>query len=171
MTQPRMRLSATVLGAPDARALAAFYEQLLGWTRVADEPDWVMLRPPSGGTGLSFQSEPDLRPPGLAVSAGCTAHDDPSRHCRRRSRSRGWPGRGQRARGSPTSSRSSTCGSCSTRSGIRLSFPRPRLTAGPAPRGAPTACACMRRGPWGASVQCALIKDRVLGGVLTSRWA
>ena len=63
MTQPRMRLSATVLGAPDARALAAFYELLLGWTRVADEPGWVMLRPPSGGTGLSFQSEPDFVPP------------------------------------------------------------------------------------------------------------
>jgi catechol 2,3-dioxygenase-like lactoylglutathione lyase family enzyme len=58
-----MRLSATVLGAPDARALAAFYEQLLGWTRVVDEPGWVMLRPPSGGTGLSFQSEPDFVPP------------------------------------------------------------------------------------------------------------
>ncbi|MCI0441488.1 MAG: VOC family protein, partial [Chloroflexi bacterium] len=50
-----MRVSATVLDAPDARALASFYERLLGWTRVADEPNWVMLRPPSGGTGLSFQ--------------------------------------------------------------------------------------------------------------------
>ncbi len=63
MTQPRMRLAATVLDAPDARALAAFYEQLLGWTRVADEPGWVMLRPPDGGTGLSFQSEPNFVPP------------------------------------------------------------------------------------------------------------
>jgi len=63
MTQPRMRVSATVLGAPDPRALAAFYEQLLGWTRVADKPEWVMLRPPSGGTGLSFQAEPDFVPP------------------------------------------------------------------------------------------------------------
>ncbi len=63
MTHPRLRLAATVLDAPDARALAAFYEQLLGWTRVADEPGWVMLRPPSGGTGLSFQSEPNFVPP------------------------------------------------------------------------------------------------------------
>jgi catechol 2,3-dioxygenase-like lactoylglutathione lyase family enzyme len=63
MTQPQMRVSATVLGAPDPRALAAFYEQLLGWTRVTDEPAWVMLRPPSGGTGLSFQVEPDFVPP------------------------------------------------------------------------------------------------------------
>jgi catechol 2,3-dioxygenase-like lactoylglutathione lyase family enzyme len=58
MTGPRLRVSATVLDAPDARALAAFYERLLGWTRVTDEPGWVMLRPPDGGTGLSFQSEP-----------------------------------------------------------------------------------------------------------------
>jgi len=58
-----MRVSATVLGAPDPRALAAFYEQLLGWTRVADKSEWVLLRPPSGGTGLSFQSEPDFVPP------------------------------------------------------------------------------------------------------------
>jgi catechol 2,3-dioxygenase-like lactoylglutathione lyase family enzyme len=63
MTQPRMWISATVLGAPDAHALAAFYERLLGWTRVADEPHWVMLRPPSAGTGLSFQFEPDFVSP------------------------------------------------------------------------------------------------------------
>ncbi len=61
MTQPRMRLSATVLDAPDARALAAFYEQLLGWTRVTDEPGWVMLR--RRMAGLSFQSEPHFVPP------------------------------------------------------------------------------------------------------------
>jgi hypothetical protein len=30
-TPPRMTLSATVLDAPDARALAAFYQRLLGW--------------------------------------------------------------------------------------------------------------------------------------------
>jgi catechol 2,3-dioxygenase-like lactoylglutathione lyase family enzyme len=46
-----------VLNAPDPRALAAFYQTLLGWTVITDEPDWVMLRPPGGGTGLSFQTE------------------------------------------------------------------------------------------------------------------
>jgi catechol 2,3-dioxygenase-like lactoylglutathione lyase family enzyme len=63
MVQPRMRVSAAVLGAPDPRALAAFYEQLLGWTVVEAEPVWVRLQPPSGGTGLSFQSEPDYVAP------------------------------------------------------------------------------------------------------------
>jgi catechol 2,3-dioxygenase-like lactoylglutathione lyase family enzyme len=68
----RARLSATVLGAPDPRKLAAFYEQLLGWDVVANEParpgepaedGWVMLRPPGGGTGLSFQYERGYTPP------------------------------------------------------------------------------------------------------------
>jgi catechol 2,3-dioxygenase-like lactoylglutathione lyase family enzyme len=72
MGQPRARVSAAVLGSPNPRALADFYERLLGWTRVADEParpgappedGWVMLRPPTGGTGLSFQYEPDYAPP------------------------------------------------------------------------------------------------------------
>jgi len=72
MTSPRTRVSAAVLGAPDPRKLAAFYEQLLGWTTTVSEParpgqpaedGWVMLKPPEGGTGLSFQFEPGYRPP------------------------------------------------------------------------------------------------------------
>lgn len=68
-----------MLGAPDPRALAAFYERLLGWTVVANEgpmpgapPEdaWVALRPPSGGTGLSFQYEPDFRPPVWPAALG-----------------------------------------------------------------------------------------------------
>jgi catechol 2,3-dioxygenase-like lactoylglutathione lyase family enzyme len=61
--QPRLTLTATVLGAPDARELAEFYRRLLGWPLGADEPGWVTLRPPGGGAGLSFQTEPDyVRP-------------------------------------------------------------------------------------------------------------
>ncbi len=33
---PKMTLSSTVLGAPDARELAAFYQQIFGWTVVED---------------------------------------------------------------------------------------------------------------------------------------
>jgi catechol 2,3-dioxygenase-like lactoylglutathione lyase family enzyme len=55
--QPRMSLTATVLDAPDARALAQFYHRLLGWPIGRDEPDWATLRPPGGGPGLSFQTE------------------------------------------------------------------------------------------------------------------
>jgi catechol 2,3-dioxygenase-like lactoylglutathione lyase family enzyme len=61
--RPRMDLSGIVLDAPDADALATFYEALLGWTRIQDEPGWVKLRSPDGGAGLSFQEEPLHRPP------------------------------------------------------------------------------------------------------------
>src|SRR5947208_13697070 len=57
--RPRMTLTATVLGAPDARELAAFYQRLLGWPVGQDEPGWVTLRPPGDGAGLSFQTEVD----------------------------------------------------------------------------------------------------------------
>jgi len=65
-----MRLSATVLSAPDPSALADFYQRLLGWTVVEREPDWVMLRPPSGGTGLSFQPEPSYSRPVWPAAPG-----------------------------------------------------------------------------------------------------
>lgn len=53
------RLSAVVLGTDDPHMLAGFYRDLLGWDVVDDEPGWVMLRSADGGTGLSFQEEPD----------------------------------------------------------------------------------------------------------------
>lgn len=54
---PRMTLSGIVLDSPDARALAAFYRRLLGWSVKQDEPGWVALSAPGGGVGLSFQTE------------------------------------------------------------------------------------------------------------------
>ena len=55
--RPRMTLSGIVLDSPDARGLASFYSRLLGWAVGRDEPDWVTLPAPSGGPGLSFQTE------------------------------------------------------------------------------------------------------------------
>ena len=52
-----MRLSGVVLDSPDVSALAAFYRQLLGWEVDQDEPDWIKLKSPDGGAGLSFQTE------------------------------------------------------------------------------------------------------------------
>jgi hypothetical protein len=54
----RLELSGVVLDAPNAGALAGFYERLLGWERDDDEGDWVTLRNPAGGPKLSFQTEP-----------------------------------------------------------------------------------------------------------------
>jgi predicted enzyme related to lactoylglutathione lyase len=52
-----------VLDAPDARALADFYRQLLDWDLAEDSPDWVVLRAPDGSARLSFQTEPKYRRP------------------------------------------------------------------------------------------------------------
>ena len=53
-----------VLDAPDASALAHFYERLLGWTLYKDTPGWATLAPSeSQGYNLSFQTEPNyVRP-------------------------------------------------------------------------------------------------------------
>ncbi|WP_249667399.1 VOC family protein [Cellulomonas fengjieae] len=56
-------LSTTVLEARDANALADFYQRLLGWQVMVEEPGWVILRPPGGGTGISFSSDPLYAPP------------------------------------------------------------------------------------------------------------
>ena len=59
-----------VLEAPDASALGRFYADLLGWPVVEDEPGWVVLSPPAGGTALAFQSSPDYVPPVWPPVAG-----------------------------------------------------------------------------------------------------
>ena len=63
-------LTAAVLDSADPRALARFYQQLLGWPIGSDDPTWVTLRPDGGGAGLSFQLEPDHVPPVWPAAAG-----------------------------------------------------------------------------------------------------
>jgi catechol 2,3-dioxygenase-like lactoylglutathione lyase family enzyme len=59
---PQLSLRGIVLDSPDPRTLAGFYQRLLGWPVLQDEPDWVKLRAPEG-PGLSFQREPNyVRP-------------------------------------------------------------------------------------------------------------
>jgi catechol 2,3-dioxygenase-like lactoylglutathione lyase family enzyme len=65
-------LRQTVLDTTDARGLAEFYRQLLGWPyRPGDEApppgepdpdgaDWLVLRNPDGGIGLGFQQVSEL---------------------------------------------------------------------------------------------------------------
>jgi catechol 2,3-dioxygenase-like lactoylglutathione lyase family enzyme len=60
---PAIRLTASVLGTPDPRGLARFYQRLLGWPLRADDDEWATLRPADGGPGLSFQLETDHVPP------------------------------------------------------------------------------------------------------------
>ena len=63
MTAPRLRIAGTVLSARDARVLANFYECLLGWPRIVDEPGWVILRAESNSQGLSFHTDAEYRAP------------------------------------------------------------------------------------------------------------
>ena len=60
---PTFSLTASVLGTPDPRGLARFYQRLLGWPLRDDTDDWATLRPADGSTGLSFQLEADHVPP------------------------------------------------------------------------------------------------------------
>ncbi|MEV6632284.1 VOC family protein [Actinoplanes sp. NPDC051470] len=52
-----MTVTGVVLDAPDANELAAFYQRLLGWSVIQEDPGWVRLAAPAGGAGLSFQTE------------------------------------------------------------------------------------------------------------------
>ena len=58
-----IHLRTVVVDREDAHRAAHFYSKLLGWPITLEEPDWVLLRDPKGGTGLSFQTEEDyVRP-------------------------------------------------------------------------------------------------------------
>ncbi|MEU9284200.1 VOC family protein [Streptomyces sp. NPDC048275] len=57
------RLSTVAFEAKDAHVLADFYQRLLGYVVRAQEPDWVLIGPPGGGTALSFQTERTYVPP------------------------------------------------------------------------------------------------------------
>ena len=67
-------LSNTVLGTPDPPGLAEFYRELLGWVYRdedhASDDTWVVIKPPEGGSGLSFQLEQDHVPPIWPNEAG-----------------------------------------------------------------------------------------------------
>ncbi|OLB80785.1 MAG: hypothetical protein AUI14_05490 [Actinobacteria bacterium 13_2_20CM_2_71_6] len=47
----------------DPEPMARFYGGLLGWEPTAVEPDWILMRDPGGGTGLSFQQTAGYEPP------------------------------------------------------------------------------------------------------------
>jgi len=60
---PTFRLASTVLGTPDPRGLARFYQRMLGWPLGDDDEDWATLRAGDGRPGMSFQVEADHVPP------------------------------------------------------------------------------------------------------------
>ena len=60
---PTLRLATVNIDCADAETMAAFYSRLLGWAITYRDDDFILLRDPAGGTGLSFQARPDYSPP------------------------------------------------------------------------------------------------------------
>ena len=63
MTLPGIGLQTICIDCVDAHQMARFYGGLLGWEPTFVEPDWVLMRDPAGGAGLSFQAEPGYQSP------------------------------------------------------------------------------------------------------------
>jgi catechol 2,3-dioxygenase-like lactoylglutathione lyase family enzyme len=61
--RPALRLATICIDCADADVMADFYHRLLGLEVALREPDWVLMRDPGGGTGLSFQTEAAYREP------------------------------------------------------------------------------------------------------------
>ncbi|GIG67120.1 VOC family protein [Phytomonospora endophytica] len=57
------RLFSLVIDCPDTSALAGFYEELLGLSRVEDGPDYVVSENAAGTERLTFQRVGDFQPP------------------------------------------------------------------------------------------------------------
>ena len=63
--QPRrsIRLGGVNMDCADAQAMADFYGRLLGWEVAYRDHDFISMRDPGGGAGLSFQEEAWYQPP------------------------------------------------------------------------------------------------------------
>jgi len=63
MAQLSLRVETICIDCTDAHAMADFYGPLLGWDVTITEPNFVLMRDPEGGAGLSFQADPRYRAP------------------------------------------------------------------------------------------------------------
>lgn len=61
--RPWLKIAGTVLSARDARGLAQFYSELLGWPMRGDEPGWVVVRADDVSHGLSFHEDVEFVAP------------------------------------------------------------------------------------------------------------
>lgn len=61
--RPSLTLSGVNMDCADANEMADFYCRLLGWEVYYHDDDYVAIRSPDGGTGLSFQEESWYEPP------------------------------------------------------------------------------------------------------------
>lgn len=59
----RVRWTTVCIDCADAEEMAAFYGKLFGWEITAGGGEWILMRDPAGGVGLSFQAEKWYEPP------------------------------------------------------------------------------------------------------------
>jgi catechol 2,3-dioxygenase-like lactoylglutathione lyase family enzyme len=62
-SRPLFRLATVNIDCADADSIAEFYARLLGWEITFRDDDFILMRDPAGGTGLSFQERSDYRAP------------------------------------------------------------------------------------------------------------
>src|SRR5262245_16400762 len=55
MTEPTFTFTTVNISAADPNRLGRFYRELLGFNVIAEEEGWVLMRPRSGGVGLSME--------------------------------------------------------------------------------------------------------------------
>jgi catechol 2,3-dioxygenase-like lactoylglutathione lyase family enzyme len=60
---PSLRLATICIDCANVDEMAEFYGRLLGWNVTRREANWILMRDPAGGTGLSFQAEERYRSP------------------------------------------------------------------------------------------------------------
>ena len=68
--RPAIRLATINMDCGDARAMADFYGKFLGWEITWQDDNFILMRDPAGGTGVSFQAYPDYMPPTWPEEAG-----------------------------------------------------------------------------------------------------
>jgi len=61
--RPVLKLATVNIDCLDAEEMAAFYGRLLGWEVTYRDGNFVLMRDPDGGTGLSFQAYEGYQPP------------------------------------------------------------------------------------------------------------
>ena len=62
-TRPNLRIETVNFDCADPDSMADFYGRLFGWEVTLRDDDFILMRDPAGGTGLSFQQRSDYRPP------------------------------------------------------------------------------------------------------------
>lgn len=69
-TRPFLQWTTVNMDCPDARAMADFYGRLFGWTVTYDDGNFLLMRDPAGGVGVSFQEVVGYEPPAWPEEAG-----------------------------------------------------------------------------------------------------